>query len=228
MEGPFLRPDNLSGEEVYKATGRITQVILAGVFLPIAAGGRSLPGMIEGTITAEGLAALTGFSVRWISKLARDGTVPAPKAGQYPAEETIRKLFAYLRQATEGIDEKLSTQRARLTASKADMAEMQRARMAGEMLPRSQWVAAGTAIAAGVTAKILAVPPKLAARLAITGKPADVEKILREALEEALENITRLAIVPSNAGQLSGGRKRRQDHLGDVQGAAEDDGLGVG
>jgi phage terminase Nu1 subunit (DNA packaging protein) len=184
--------------------------------------------MIEGTISAEELSQLAGVSTRWIAKLYRDGTLPAPKAGQYPAAETLKKLFAYFRDALGGVDEALSSQRARLTKSKADMAEMQRARMAGEMLPRSQWIAAGTAIAGAVTSKILAVPPKVAARCALTSKPADVEKIIRQSLEEALEEITRLGIVPTHAGELPRRRKRGEDYSGDVSAATADDGEPVG
>ena len=182
--------------------------------------------MIEGTLTIDELAALTGVSTRWIAKLQRDGIVPAPTKGAYPAEESIKRLFGYYRSKGgegDGKLDKLDSQRARLTKSKADIADFQRKRMIGEYVERARVIASITSIIAIVTARLLAIPTKIAQRLATTTKAADCEELTRKAIEEALENLSQLEIVyrdPPKRGSPNGARGARG-----VQAATEANGF---
>lgn len=168
--------------------------------------------MLTGTISANDLAALAGVSTRWIAKLFRDGIIPAPKAGLYPAEETIKALFKYFRAASEGVGESYSSERARLTKSKADIAELERSRLMGEVVPVGEMIAVNTTIVTGVRDRLLQVPTKLAARLAITTKAFDAEQIVRTGIDEALEDLSRLTVISARPVRPSRGRPRSGDN----------------
>jgi len=160
---------------------------------------RALPMDSKTTIKLDELAQLVGVSTRWIAKLQRDGIVPAPKNGEYPERETLMRLFAYFRQAGDGAGEALSTERARLTKSKADIAEMQKKQLMGQMIAVDRVVSLTTTIMNGVKERLLTVATKVAARVALTSKPADAESIIRTGIEEALEDLARLPDVATAA-----------------------------
>jgi len=181
--------------------------------------------MIEGTLKVDELAALVGVSTRWIAKLQRDGIVPAPTKGEYPAQESITRLFAYFRAKGDGDKlDKLDSQRARLTKSKADIADFQRKRMIGEFVERSKVIGSIATIMATVTARLLAVPAKIAQRLATTMKAADAEELVRTAIEEALESLSQLEVVyrSRSSEQRPRGRPRGSRN---GEASAEADGL---
>lgn len=166
--------------------------------------------MITGNLKIDELAAITGVSTRWIAKLQRDGIVPAPTKGEYPAEESLKRLFAYYRAKGEGDGAKIDTQRGRLLKSKADIADLQRKKAIGDVIERSKVIGSITTIIATVTARLLSIPSKIAQRLAQATKAADCEEIVRKAIEEALDSLSQLEVVYSSqsSGQRSRGRPR--------------------
>jgi hypothetical protein len=52
------------------------------------------------TISSDLLAQLTGFTSRWLRDLAASGHIPKSTRGNYPRDETLKRLFAYLRERT--------------------------------------------------------------------------------------------------------------------------------
>jgi phage terminase Nu1 subunit (DNA packaging protein) len=143
----------------------------------------------------EELGRLLSLTARRLSMLAAEGIIPRAKRGTYPLIAAVQGYIRFLKEAAgEGMNDSLTKQRARLTRSKADIAELQRSRLLGEVIPANEIVAMNTAIASTVRTKLLTVPTKYAARLTNIKKPADAETILRSGIEEALEDLTRLDV----------------------------------
>jgi phage terminase Nu1 subunit (DNA packaging protein) len=174
-------------------------------------------------IGVEELARLLSLTARRLSMLAAEGIIPKAKRGRYPFIASVQGYVRYLKEAAgEGVNnDSLTKQRARLTRSKADIAELQRSRLMGEVIPANEVVAMNTSIASTVRTKLLTVPTKYAARLTMIKKPADAETILRSGIEEALEDLARLGVAP--AERTPGGRARRRDHAEDIPATAEAD-----
>lgn len=177
--------------------------------------------------TAAEIAELLDLKHRRVTMLAAEGYLPQAKKGLYPVAACIRGYIRYLREvASDAGNESLSRQRTRLTRNKADMAEMERSRLLGEMLPRNEVVAAGTAVMKTVSTRLLAIAPKYAARLTMIRHAQEVEAILRPAIEEGLEELSRLEVLAAPV-RTSGRGRRRGDVARGAAATAEADGLGV-
>jgi len=74
---------------------------------------------------------------------------------------------------------------------------MKRQEAEGSLLPTKEVIAAGTAVMTVVRNRLLAVDRKFAPQLAMVRSAAEVESILRPAIEEALEGLADLEIVTS-------------------------------
>jgi phage terminase Nu1 subunit (DNA packaging protein) len=173
------------------------------------------------------IAGLLDVTTRRVSMLVKDGYIPKASHNRYPVAACIKGYIRYLREvATDSGDESLSKQRARLTRSKADMAEMERSRLLGDSLPRNEVVAAGTAVMKTVSTRMLAIAPKYASRLTMIRHASEVEAILRPAIEEGLEELSRLEVLA--APVRTSGRGRVSDDVARrTASAAKADRLGV-
>jgi hypothetical protein len=76
-----------------------------------------------GTISAEKLRALTGYTDRHHRDLANQGYYPQPDHGQYQATATLAGLFKYLREQLSKKNAGAAQAEERLKVAKADMAE---------------------------------------------------------------------------------------------------------
>lgn len=177
-------------------------------------------------LPANELAGLLDITPRRLAMLAAEGHVPAAKRGIYQVRPTIHGYLRYLHELAEVKDGSgtLTSQRARLTQAKADIAEMQRRRLLSEMLPADQVATAWAAIVNRVRARLLAIPSKFAPRVVITRKPADAQVVLQNAIDEALGELAETPIyIVDDRGQR-GRRNGANDHA-DVRAAAEADDL---
>lgn len=114
----------------------------------------------------------------------------------------------------------LNEQRARLAKEQADAAEMKNAMMRRELLPASDVAAYLGAALARVRARLLAVPPKAAPLCHAAGSVARAEIVIREAITEAL-----LELSGTTIEDMCGGAG---DDVGDPEAAAEADGQRMG
>ena len=114
-----------------------------------------------------------------------------------------------------------------MTKSKADIAEMERAQLVGDLIPKHEVLAMNTTIATTIRTRMLAVASKFAPRLVMVRNASEVEAILRPGIEEGLEELARLEVNLAPL-QSSIGRRRRTRDVGDVDAAGEADGLTMG
>ena len=184
-----------------------------GVTGPLTAGGRgdstgheiSLGAEDSGKVfpfpvaaSAQGLGELLGVTARRIRQLAEDGHVTRTGRGLFPVRETV---CAYLRIVSETPG---SHDESRLLAARAARMEYlaKVAKFQAQEAKRRSELLSGKAIDVDLARPalvemigicrmaILAIPSKLAAQLADLSSPATVETMLRDAIYEALSNLS--------------------------------------
>src|SRR3972149_1489842 len=84
-----------------------------------------------------------GLRMTWrrYRQIAKDGKVPEPQRGMVDALEALARLAAYYQSMAEGGgDASLTDERKRKTTAEADIAEMERDVMRGNLILRSEVV----------------------------------------------------------------------------------------
>lgn len=144
-------------------------------------------------VRAGMLARLFGVSERRVRQMASEGIIPAAAShGRYDqtlcVQGYVRHLKTRLDTAEHG-NASLTAERQRLTSAKADMADMERKRLDGELVPISQITEGWLAAYSNVRTRILAIPDKLAPRIATVHSTIEAAHMLRAELYEALTEI---------------------------------------
>ena len=150
---------------------------LAGIgAVPVAAS-------IPAELTATELAPLLGVSIRHLQTLATNGVVPIAGRNRYPARACITAYCAYIhaRRAPDDLD----AAKLALAKANAEKVELQNATARRELIPaavvRAEWLS----LAADLRNRVLAVPQRIAARLALDrSTAAALDRELREALSD--------------------------------------------
>jgi hypothetical protein len=88
----------------------------------------------------------------------------------------------------------LNEERARKAKEEADRLEMMNAQMRGELLARGDVDAAVAGAFARVRARMIGIPSKVAPVVAIMDNPAEVQGVLREAVYDALRELSETAV----------------------------------
>jgi len=103
----------------------------------------------------------------------------------------IRHLKAADRTTAGSSGEKADTERARLMRARARRAELEVAALQRDLLPFDEVVHAWEQLVAAFRARCLAIPSKLAPRLAVANDRGAVQATLTAAVREALEELSR-------------------------------------
>lgn len=131
---------------------------------------------------------LLGIADRTFTRLESAGALRAARRGrgatlsEYDAPSLVQDFLAHERRKIQGSQ---GSPRDRAYTAQAELAEFRLARERGLYLPRAEWVARGQALAAALTAKLRALPSRLARVGVITSERepealAAVDEILRE------------------------------------------------
>jgi hypothetical protein len=173
----------------------------------------------------EQASALIGISSRRLRQIVRegqgpqqtpDGRFPPPELGKWLRERHRREFGV----ATDGQARDFNAERARLTRAQAEKAELEAAELRGELVRADNVEEKWIGMIADARAKLLALPTKLAQRVAPPGKIADAQALAQAVVYEALH-----AIADDRGAAPRAGRKAR---AGGVGPAAEADGEPVG
>jgi phage terminase Nu1 subunit (DNA packaging protein) len=135
---------------------------------------------------------LFGLSERRVQQLARDGVIPKPEKNQYELIGSVRSYIDYLQQRAFGkgvSPQDMHVERARLLKAQADMAEIELAEKSGALVAvervESDWIQ----VLSACRAKLLSIPTKSAHQIVNLVEVYDVEKFLKQAIFEALEEL---------------------------------------
>ena len=149
------------------------------------------------SVNAAVLGRVLGISRASIANLATDGILPRADRGLFNLPACVQ---AYLRhklvkaKASDVTVHSLMAERSRLTKIKADAAEVEARKLAGELVPAADIEAAWLAVAGTVRTRLLLIPAKTAPRIVALKTPAEAQALLRKEINAAL---TAIAAMPA-------------------------------
>ncbi len=178
------------------------------------------------------IARLLDLSERRVQQLVREGVIPKAERGRYELVGAVRGYVRYLRDLVlkgEVGAADYGTERARLVKARADLAEMEAARMRGALLAAPEVAAAWTEVVTLMRARLLTLPDKLAPLIHETTSIAEARGVLKTAVHEVLAEIaaTEVEITPRGDRDAGAGDGDRGGALGG-DAAAGPDGLAMG
>ena len=143
-------------------------------------------------VNAAMLGLVLGISRARVANLAADGVLPRAGRGLFDLPACVQ---AYLRhklamaKASDVTAQSLVAERSRLTKIKADAAEVEARKLAGELVPAADIEAAWLAVAGTVRSRLLAIPTRTAPRIVALKTPAEAQALLRKEINAALAAI---------------------------------------
>ena len=132
------------------------------------------------------------FPGRLLPILATDGILPRADRGLFNLPACVQ---AYLRhklvkaKASDVTVHSLVAERSRLTKIKADAAEVEARKLAGELVPAADIETAWLTVAGAVRSRLLAIPTRTAPRIVALKTPAEAQALLRKEINAALAAI---------------------------------------
>lgn len=140
------------------------------------------------------VARLLDVTERQVYELARDGTIPRAQRGRYDLVACVRAYIRHLREVAAGRQSRdgkldLPAERARLAREQADHQSMKNALLRKELVPVSDVETAFTTVHSAVQQRLLGIPSVVAPLVAIEEEARTCEAIIREHIEEALQEI---------------------------------------
>lgn len=155
------------------------------------------------------------LSTRRVRDLANAGAIPRPKVrGNWDLDDCRIAYIRHLRSVAGGLqDDKgkynLAAERARLAAEQADAAAMKNDQARRELVPVADVVKVVSDEYSAVRARILALPTKVAPRVAAVTKPAEVRQIIDAAVREVLDELSYSDGPGAPSGSGRGPKKRK-------------------
>jgi phage terminase Nu1 subunit (DNA packaging protein) len=141
------------------------------------------------TVSLNFIAKLMDLDPRRVQQLVKEGIIPKPETrGQYSIECNIRYI-RHLRAARDGETGDLLTEKTRLTRAQAEKAEIEAARLKGELISIAEAERGWSALVGAFRAKVLAIPP-VAAVLLENKTEKEREQILTDMEYEALAELS--------------------------------------
>lgn len=148
--------------------------------------------------SASTLAKLFNLTERRVQQLAKEGVIPRAERGKYDLVGAVRGYVKYLQERAEGrgvAPQDLHTERARLVKAQADKTEIEVAEMGRALIPAERVIEAWQQLVAAFRAKCLALPTKLAPRLAGNHAVKDIKESIAGGVREALEELSRFELA---------------------------------
>jgi len=162
------------------------------------------PRPAEMEVSGADLGDLLDMSTRWVQRLAAEGVLARIRPGRFALKESVLVYVRHVRELAgqgkiprnlldsgEGADpDELLREKIRLTRANADAREMEALVMAGELLDRGCLEEELGRLVTAFRARVLSIPQKLAGRLQGEKDPRRIEAMLKEALHEALHELS--------------------------------------
>lgn len=168
----------------------------------------------EGPVcSAGGLARHLDVTSRRIQELAAAGIVRRLARGRYDLDASRMGYVRWLREQAEGRvpNRALYDARRRREEARARHEELEVARIEGELLPRGPSEKLVASLASRTVTRLFAIPTKLAPLVYAAETVAEVQALIREALEEACQEIseTRAVFLPDESVKSATNRPNR-------------------
>ena len=164
------------------------------------------------------LARVLVLTERRVQQLAAEGILPKPARGQYDFIECVRAYILHQRKIIEerqpdtvGV---LEGERARLTAAKAGLAELDESERRQQLIPAAQIEDFLSALFSRVRQGILSLPSRAAPRAHDAKTIPETERIILECCEEALTEVSETRVEFKAVGRR--GARARAHRAGDA------------
>lgn len=154
------------------------------------------------------MAQLLCITPRRIQQLAAEGVIPrGDNRGDYPLVGSVQGYVRFLQDLAEkkgAGSSTLDAERTRLTAARADMAELERAEKRRLVLPAPETAAAWGDMHSLVRTRLLSIPDRVAPEVHKLGSVASARNAIRAAIREALEDLARTNVELEPDGEGDG------------------------
>lgn len=172
------------------------------------------------------LATWLGVTPRWVNELVRKGDLPRPLPGGFNAKAAVQAYCKFLRDRSVGNASggtKDDDHRMRLIKARADLAEMEAAQLAGQLvrteLAETVWAEASSR----VRQRMLSVAPKAAPVVAVETSAESCHEVIEAFVHEALAELAGTELRVSERPAESD-----PDSIQDISAAAEADDIAMG
>ena len=138
------------------------------------------------------IATVLGISNARVQQLAADGVLPRAGVGLYDIPACVQAFVRHKLVKAKASDvtvHSLMAERSRLTKIKADAAEVEARKLAGELVPAADIETAWLAVAGAVRSRLLAIPSRTAPRIVALKTPTEAQALLRKEINAALAAI---------------------------------------
>ena len=158
--------------------------------------------MSRDTSNAPQLAKLLNLTVQQCYNLANSGTIPKAEGGQWNLTQCAHAYIKYLQSRSGDEKRDFAAERTRKTRLEADILELEKAQLAGQLIPVDQVQAAWGRLAAAFRARMLALPTETAPLVVAADSCMTAEKILTDAIHDALNELSGDELASRVAGQF--------------------------
>ncbi len=153
------------------------------------------------TFPLDTICKLLDLTPQRINQLVREGIVPRAERGRYELVPVVQAYVKYLRERAVKGDvhgDDYSTHRTRLVKARADLTEMEKAQMVGELIPAQDVQDAWVEVLGNCRAKLLSIPTKTAPEVFAADTLVEVKAILKQSVNEALAELANVRVEVHN------------------------------
>jgi hypothetical protein len=153
------------------------------------------------TFPLDTICKLLDLTPQRVNQLVREGIVPRAERGRYELVPVVQAYVRYLRDRAVKGDvhgDDYSAHRTRLVKARADLMEMEKAQIEGQLIPAHDVEKAWTEVFSNCRAKMLSIPTKTAAEVFGADSLPAVKGILKSAVNEALHELANVEIKTNN------------------------------
>ena len=141
-------------------------------------------------VTSQVVGDFLGLTPRRIRQLAAFGAVERLGRGRYALEASVRGYVSWLQAKLDyGREEAPSDSQARLTAARADLAELEAEERRAALIPAADLQAGVDALLGAIRARLLKVPAEVSSAAARAERPSECQELVRSAFYDALSDI---------------------------------------
>lgn len=145
------------------------------------------------TVPLSVVCGLLNITPRRVQQLAAEGKIPKAARGKYDLVGAVKGYIGFLQtQSLAGDDvgaDAFGKHRARLTAARADITELERDKLAGRQVPVEEVERAWQTVVATMRSRLLTIPSKVAARILAAKNANEAQEIIRREVYDALAEL---------------------------------------
>jgi phage terminase Nu1 subunit (DNA packaging protein) len=153
--------------------------------------------MAPTTFPLDFISKLLDLTPRRVQQLSAEGVIPKAERGRYELVPAIQGYIRYLKERSIKADtsgDDYNAHRTRLTKTRADLAELEKAQIEEQLIPASDVERAWIDVSQNMRQKLLAFPQRVAPEVYAAEKLIEVKSILKDNIYDALKEISEVEV----------------------------------